>query len=85
MITGIFLKLFLAVIMYVINLLPESTALPAAFQSGVTTVWAYVNNFSFLVPLSALQMCLAIALVFHAAVFGFKFVHWVIGKLRGSH
>jgi len=85
MITGIFLKLFLAVITYMVNVLPDSTPLPAAFASGVTTIWSYVNSFSFLVPLSALQVCLAIALTFHGAILGFKFFHWIIGKLRGSH
>jgi len=85
MITGILLKLLLAVITYLINWLPDATPLPAAFASGVTTVWAYVNAFSFLIPMNALTVCLSIALVFHGAIIGFQSLHWIIGKLRGSH
>jgi len=85
MITGAILSFFLAIINFFVSILPDSTGLPVAVTSGITTVWGYVQAFSFLVPTSALIACLTIALTFHVTILGFKLFHWVIGKLRGSH
>lgn len=84
MITSILLNLVFAFISFFINLLPVGVLFPTAWITGVYTIWSDINAFSFIVPVSTLLTCLTIAIAFHLFVFGWNFLHWLYGIIRGS-
>jgi len=84
MITTLLLNIFFVFIGFFLALLPVGGAIPAAWTSGIQTVWSDVNAFSFIVPVGTLVTCLGIALTFHLFQFGWNFFHWIYGLLRGS-
>jgi len=84
MIITIFLNVLQQIITYFLSLLPVGTVFPTAWVSGVYAIWGYVNAFSFIVPVQMLVTCLGIALVFHLFQFGWNFMHWIYGIIRGS-
>lgn len=84
MITSTFLNIIYAIINFFIGLLPIGGAFPTEWTTGVYTIWASINAFSFIVPVDTLVLCLGIAITFHLFVFGWNFMHWIYGLLRGS-
>jgi len=81
MITDFILSIPAFLLQAVIGVLPTGQTLPTAWVSAVYTIWADINAFSFIVPVQTLLTVLTIALIFHAAVFGFKVFHWIITKI----
>jgi hypothetical protein len=65
----------------VIDILPNGGAINTEWVNGVYTIWADINAFSFIVPVSTLLSVLAIALTFHLTILGFKLFHWIITKI----
>jgi len=65
----------------VISLLPTGEGVPIEWTSAVYSIWAYINEFSFIVPVNTLLWALGIALTFHLSIFGFRAVHWIITKI----
>lgn len=84
MITAFFLTIAYNFLNFLVGLLPVGSALTSTWVSGVYTLWAYINSFSFIVPVGTLVTCLAIAMAFHLFVFAWKFLHWVWSLLRGA-
>lgn len=82
MITGFFLQIFYALITFLIGLLP-TLALPSGFTDALTLAMSYVNQFTFLFPVSSLLAVVSLALTFHAAILAFDFTLWIIHTLRG--
>lgn len=85
MIVNIFLVVLFALINAILLLLPTGSALPAAFQSGLTTVWAWMKAMEFVLPLDALAVCVPIAFGWVLFVFTWEFIHWVLRKLPFTH
>lgn len=84
MITTVFLNLIFALISYFISLLPAGVVFPTAWTAGIATIWGDINAFSFIVPVDTLLTCLVIAIIFHLFQFGWNFMHWIYGIIRGS-
>jgi len=82
MITGFFLSIFYAIIAFFVGLLPV-IAFPTAVTSAFTTIMGYVNALSFLLPVSTLLQVLGYAMIFHAAILGWRLVHLIGRYLRG--
>jgi len=83
MITTVFLNIIYQIINFFIGLLPTGVTFPADWVAGVYTIWSYINAFSFIVPVDILITCLGIAVTFHLFVFGWNFMHWIYGLIRG--
>lgn len=64
-----------------LGVLPTGGSVPTEWISAVSTMWGYVNAFSFIVPINTLLWALGIALTFHLAILGFKLFHWIITKI----
>jgi len=84
MITSLFLNVVYSFLGYFIALLPLGSGFPASWTTGVYTIWAGINAFSFIVPVDVLLYALGIALTFHLFQFGWNFMHWIYGLLRGN-
>jgi len=84
MITGFFLNLAYAFVVFLIGLLPTGDTLTTEWVSAVYQIWGYINTFSFIVPVDMLVACLAIAMTFHIFVFAWKGVHWIWSLIRGG-
>lgn len=65
----------------ILSLLPDGGSVPSVWTSAVYSIWSYVNQFSFVVPVDTLLTCLGIAMVFHLAIFTFRLFHWLITKI----
>jgi len=65
----------------ILSVLPAGSPAPAAWVSGVYTIWGDINAFSFIVPVNTLLFCLGIAMIFHLSILGFKVFHWIITKI----
>jgi len=66
-----------------ISVLPDGQSSPPAFVEGVHTIWGYIQAVSFIVPAEAMVFCLAIAIPYHIAIFGFWGVNWLLKKIPG--
>jgi len=84
MIFTIILNIINAFISYFIQLLPIGATFPTTWTTGIYTIWSYINAFSFIVPVDTLLYALGIALTFHLFIFGWNFLHWIYGLIRGS-
>jgi len=65
----------------VINFIPNGNGVPAEWTSAVYSIWGYINEFSFIVPVTTLLWALGIALTFHLSIFAFRAIHWIITKI----
>jgi len=65
------------------NTLPNGTGTPPDFVNGVHTIWSMMQAMSFIIPAETMLFCLAIAIPFHLALFGFWFVDWLLKKVSG--
>jgi len=68
-------------IQQLIQVLPDGGAVPEEWVEAVYQIWAYVNMFSFIVPVDTLVWCLGIAISFHITILGIKVFNWVISKI----
>ena len=85
MIIGFILNLLYFFISILIGFLPVGGDVSVSWVSGIYTVWAYVNMFSFVVPVNMLVTRLGIAMAFHLFVFAWHAIHWIYSLIRGYH
>jgi len=81
MIFNFFLSIPAYLIGALISILPDGGTVPQEWVSAVSSMWNYVEAFSFVVPIETLLWCLGIALTFHISILGFKLFHWIITKI----
>jgi len=82
MITGFFLQIFYALVSFFIGLLPV-IAMPASWTSALSLVWTYLNQYSFLFPVTTLVSVLSFAVVFHLALLGYDLSLKIYHMIRG--
>lgn len=82
MITGFFLSLFYALIVFFVQLLPQ-VQFPTGLANAIGTAWYYVNAMSFLLPVSTILTLLGLAMTFHGAILLWRLAHLVGGYIRG--
>lgn len=84
MIFTVLLNIIYGFLHYFVTLLPIGNTSTSEWVAGIYTIWAYVNAFSFIVPVNMLVTCLGIAMIFHAFVLSWNIMHWLYGLLRGN-
>jgi len=84
MTTAIFLILFFALFVAVLNWLPVATATNSAFLTSIATMVGYVKSWDFLFPITELFICVGIVVGFEVIVWGWNVMTWVLKKVRGA-
>jgi len=85
MIVGFLLSLPAYLLMVVFALFPSGAPASPEWVASVYLIWAYINSFSFIVPVSTLLSCLGIAMVFHLSIFLYHALYWLIKKIPGMN
>jgi len=84
MILTFLITLFNTFVLTIISLLPLSNGLPATVQNVITSFWTSLTNWSFMLPIDQIFIVLGIAIGFHAIIFLFNTVMFLIRLLRGN-
>jgi len=82
MITGFFLSIFTAIISFFVGFLP-TVPIPAGVLNAFTSVWAFINAYSFLLPVNTMLEVLGIVMTYYVAILVFDIALWIIHLLRG--
>jgi len=82
MITGFLLQVLYAFFTFFIGLLPVID-IPSNVEQAFTTVFAYLNMFSFIVPVGTLLTVLGIVLAYYVAILLLDISLWLIHLVRG--
>jgi len=80
MITSFFLNIFALFLSGLLSLLP-SGSLPAAFSSSLSSVWGFVNAFSYVIAVDTLIQVVVLVIAFDLAVLLWHVLQWVIRKI----
>lgn len=83
MITGFILSIFYSFLAFFIGLLPV-IAFPSEITNAISTLWGYINAWSFLFPVSTLLAALTIAFVYHGVVLAWHFAELIAHYVRGN-
>jgi len=84
MTTAIFLILFFALFVAVLNFLPVASATTPAFITSIGTLVGYMKAWDFLFPISELFICVGIVVGFEVIVWSWNALTWVLKKVRGA-
>lgn len=60
-------------------------SLPAAVSSSITSIWGYVNAFSYVIALDTLIQVLVLTIAFDLIVFLWHVLQWIIRKIPGMN
>jgi len=82
MIIGFFMQIGLSVMSFIVGKLPI-VAFPSGITAGVVLIGGYINQWTWLFPVSHLLAALTIALIFHGVLIGWYYLHMVIRYIRG--
>jgi len=82
MITSFFLIFLGNFLTGLFSLLP-SGALPAQVSLSLTSVWGFVNAFSYVLAVDTLLQVLLLAIVFDIVVLLWHVLQWIIRKIPG--
>lgn len=73
-----FVQLIIAMMLV---LLPTGSPLPDGAREGIGTIWMWLRSLDFILPLTALGICIPIAFSWFLFLFSWKFIHWILRKL----
>lgn len=82
--TTIFLLLFFAFLIAVLNFLPVASPLSASFTSSLTLVIGYMKAWDFLFPITELMICVGLVMAYELAFWGWKGIVQVTRLIRGT-
>lgn len=80
MITDALINIITSLIGVLIDILPNSVGLPEGAQVAFTTMMGFMYTFDFILPISTIITILGIAMAFHASMFAFKGITWLLQK-----
>jgi len=82
---ALFILVFGAFLLIILNLLPVATALPSEFASSFSTLVSTMKAWDSIFPISELLTVVSLVVTFHIAVLLFKLFRWVIHLIRGNN
>lgn len=82
MITSFLLDLGYRLLNFLLSFFPSGT-LPPDIGNALSTVWGYVNAFSYVIALDTLLQVLLLVLAFDLVVLLWHIVQWIIRKVPG--
>jgi len=84
MTTAIFLILFFAFLVAVLNFLPLAGTTVPAFLTAIATFVVYMKAWNFLFPISELLFCVGIVVGFEIIVWTWHVLRWILKIVRGA-
>jgi len=81
MITGFFLSLLLAIVTFIVSLLPVST-FPPQIPSAVSLIWGYVNLFSMVIPVGTILAVMLLMFFYLSTKLVWAAAHWLLRRVR---
>jgi len=81
MITGFFLSALLALLSFIVGLLPV-IAFPPQIASAVALFWSYVNLFSMVIPVGTILTVLLLILTYESVKLIWSALHWVLRRRK---
>jgi len=85
MITTFLLNLLYGFLWLLFAFLPTSAGLPQAFLDSVLALGTYANTWSFIAPMDTVWTIVGLAVGFEFAIYSFRLLNWIVGKIRGSN
>lgn len=82
MITSFLLSILNGFLNMLLQVLPAG-ALPDSIASSFSSVWGYVNAFSYVVAVDTLILVVVLVVAFDLILLGWSFVNWIIRKVPG--
>lgn len=82
MITTFLLNILSSFISGVISYLPTGS-LPVQVSTSVSSIWGYMNLFSYVIALDTLLQVLILVIIFDGVLLAWKFINWIIRKVPG--
>lgn len=82
MISTFFLTIFFGLIGVLVGFLPTGS-LPVLVSSSITSIWGFVNAFSYLIALDTLITVLVLVLAFDLVILLWHVIQWIIRKVPG--
>lgn len=82
---AIFIIIFLALFLAVLNALPVADTLPTAFTTSVDTIVGYMLSWNFLIPIQELLFCVGIIIVVELSIWFWKAFKWLLHIIRGGN
>jgi uncharacterized membrane protein len=83
MIADAMITIITSLIATLLAILPDSTGLPAGAQSAFTDMMGFMYTFDFILPIATIITILGIAMAFHASMFTFRGITWLLQKFPG--
>jgi len=80
MIIDAIINIITSLVGVLIGILPDSTGLPDGAQTAFTAMLGFMYTFDFILPISTLLTILGIAMAFHASMFAFRGITWLLQK-----
>lgn len=84
MITTFLLNIFFSLVNALLGVLPVGS-LPSGVSSSITSIWGYVNAFSYVIALDTFLQVLALVVAFDLVVLLWHIIQWIIRKIPGMH
>lgn len=78
------IQMFYGIFSFMIGALPDGKTLSPEIAMSVTTIFGYVRNLDFLIPISTLVTLLGLALAFQFGVFTYRNVGKILRMVRGN-
>jgi len=85
MIFNFFFNFLFAILNGLISILPTGGSFPTEIASTLSTVWGYIKAYDFIIPTSAIVICLTISFSWITFVFFWKVIHWILRKIPFLH
>lgn len=81
---AIFIIVFLALFLAVLNVLPVASPLPTAFVTSVDSIVGYMMSWNFLIPIQELLFCVGIIIGVEVSIWFWKAFKWLLHIIRGN-
>lgn len=81
---AIFIIIFLALFLTVLNVLPTADALPSAFATSIDTIIGYMMAWNFIFPIQELLFCVGIIILVEVSIWFWKAFKWLLQIIRGG-
>lgn len=81
MITDAFFDVVYGILLKLLQILPQSSPVPAAAHEAAQALGGYLNAFSPIVPLDTLYTAASIIITVEVIIFSFRFARWIASHI----
>jgi len=77
-------QLYNSILNFVASLLPNSDGFSDPIESSFTTVFAYINDFDFIIPVGTIINVLQAIVTFELLMLGWNLTRYILNLVRGA-